>query len=251
MIECDSTDTDRLFAHTQLLPYGFLIFILWSGTIAWLPQILGNFEREVDDPEKRDASETCVLIPAYKAAGALPATIEHCLKIFPPQNIFVIANGNSPTPLDETADVCKTYGVNHAWVPIGSKIAAEFVGVILARKFKYALLIDDDVHLPANLPLVTDRFSDVVKCVGYTIKSTGADGAKGTYIQQCQDLEYKLSGLARCFGSKCGTATFPHGAIILWERDTLEQMFWGHPGYKISEDWFFGLTLRVCVPLYS
>lgn len=231
------------------MAYGFLIFLGWGIFISWVPLIFTRFEKEVDDVEKRDSSQTCLLIPAYKAAGVLPATIEHALKIFRPHQIFILANGNSPTPLDNTADVCKQYGVNHAWIPIGSKIAAEFVGVVLARKFKYALLIDDDVHLPANMPLVTDRFNDEVKCIGYTIKSTGADGAKGTYIQQCQDIEYKLSGLARTFGGDFGSATFPHGAIILWDRDILEQMFWGHPGYKISEDWFFGHTLRVSITL--
>lgn len=212
--------------------------------------MFGRFEKHVDDPENRDASETCLLIPAYKAAGALPATIEHALKIFKPNQIFIIANGNSPTPLDDTQDVCRKYRVNHAWVPIGSKIAAEFVGVMLAKKFKYAMLIDDDVHLPPNLPIVTDRFDEHTKCIGYSIKSTGADGCRGTAIQQCQDIEYKLSGLSRTFGGMYGSAVFPHGAIILWDRAILEQLFWGHPGYKISEDWYFGHTCRVSFAVY-
>ncbi|KAH5271383.1 hypothetical protein HBI70_123710 [Parastagonospora nodorum] len=234
---------------------GVLIFFLWGASISWLPQLFVKFEKNAEplDPEspvpRTDASETCLLIPAYKAAGALPETIEYALKIFKPDQIFVLANGNSPTPLDNAEDVCKEYGINHAWIPVGSKIIAEFVGVMLAKKFKYAMLIDDDVHLPANLPIVTDRISDTkahrsTVCIGYTIKSTGANGSKGTYIQQAQDLEYKLSGLSRHFQGTYGSATFPHGAIILWNRDILEKLFWGHPGYKISEDWYFGHTCR-------
>jgi hypothetical protein len=106
------------------------------------------------------------------------------------------------------------------------------------------MLIDDDVHLPANIPLVTDRINETTKCIGYTIKSTGANGSKGTIIQQCQDMEYKLSGLTRTFCGKYGSATFPHGAIILWERETLQALFNIHPGYIISEDWFFGYACR-------
>lgn len=214
-----------------------------------------KFEKNVDpDPEKSgtrsDASETCLLIPAYKAAGALPTTIEHALKIFKPNQIFILANGSSPTPLDNTEEVCKEYGVNHAWVPIGSKITAEFVGVMLAREFKYCMLIDDDVHLPANMPIVTDRISSKrtpgsTVCIGYSIKSTGPHETKGTLIQQAQDLEYKLSGLSRHFTGTYGSAVFPHGAIILWDREVLEKLFWGHPGFKISEDWYFGHTCRV------
>jgi hypothetical protein len=214
-----------------------------------------SFEKNlITDPEtsvpRTDASETCPLIPAYKAADALPRTIEHALKIFKPNQVFIIANGDSPIPLDNTEDVCKDYGVNHAWVPFGSKITAEFVGVTLAKEFKYCLLIDDDVHLPAKMPIVTDCISSSCEhgstvCVGYSIKSTGPDGSKGTFIQQAQDLEYKLSGLSRHFTGTYGSAIFPHGAIILWEREILEKLFWGHPGFKISEDWYFGHTCRV------
>jgi hypothetical protein len=178
--------------------YGFLIFFLWASIIAWLPLLFVSFEKNpTTDPEtsvpQTDASETCLIIPAYKAADALPRTIEHALKIFKPNQIFIVANGDSPIPLDNTEDVCKNYGVNHAWVPIGSKITAEFVGVVLAKEFKYCLLIDDDVHLPANMPIVTDRISSSREhgstvCVGYSIKSTGPDGSKGTFIQQAQDL---------------------------------------------------------------
>ncbi|KAF2825498.1 hypothetical protein CC86DRAFT_295068 [Ophiobolus disseminans] len=234
---------------------GILIFFLWGASISWLPQLMVKFEKNVEPTDdesavqRTDAFETCLLIPAYKAAGALPATLEHALKIFKPDQIFVLNNGNSPTPLDNTEEVCRTYGVNHAWIPVGSKIVAEFVGVMLSKKYKYAMLIDDDVHLPANLPIVTERISDTAElrstvCIGYTIKSTGAGGAKGTMIQQAQDLEYKLSGLSRHFQGTYGSATFPHGAIILWNRDILEKLFWSHPGYKISEDWYFGHTAR-------
>lgn len=223
---------------------GSAIFMGWAAFQSFVPMLGTRFEQNVDDVEKRDASEVALLIPAYKAAKILPETIRHALKIFKPEQIFIVANGNSPTPLDDTAEVCAEFGVNVAWVPIGSKITAEFVGVALTSKYKYILLIDDDVHLPANLPMVTDRIQGKTKCIGYTLKSTGENGSKGTLVQQCQDVEYKLSGLTRTFCAKYGSATFPHGAIILWERETLQSLFNVHPGYSISEDWFFGYTAR-------
>ena len=53
-------------------------------------------------------------------------------------------------------------------------------------------------------------------------QSTGTNGAKGTLIQQAQEIEYKLSGLSRHFQGTYGSAVFPYGAIILWGRDVLE-----------------------------
>ena len=121
---------------------------------------------------------------------------------------------------------------------------------MLVNDFKYCLPIDDDVHLQANTPIVTDCISSSrehgsMVCVGYSIKSTGPDGSKGTCTQQAQDLEYKLSGLSRHFTGIHGSSIFPHGAVILWGREILEKLFWGHPGFKISEDWYFGHTCRV------
>jgi hypothetical protein len=158
------------------------------------------------------------------------------LKIFPPENIFVIANGNSPTPLDNTEEVCRPFGVNHVWSPVGSKIVAQFVGCYAAKSFKYVLMIDDDCALPGNFPIVTDRMGGKVMCMGYTIKSVGPNSSKGTLCQQAQDLEYKLSGIQRAFAGKLGSCTFAHGAIGLWDRDFLIKVFYKHPGFSVSED---------------
>lgn len=46
-----------------------------------------------------------------------------------------------------------------------------------------------------------------IKCIGYTIKSVGPNGTRGTLCQQAQDLEYKLSGIQRAFFGKIGSAT--------------------------------------------
>jgi len=84
----------------------------------------------------------------------------------------------------------------------------------------------------------------MIKCIGYTIKSVGPDSTRGTLCQQAQDLEYKISGIQRALAGYVGSATFPHGAISLWDREFLIQTFYKHPGFSVSEDWFFGHVAR-------
>jgi hypothetical protein len=106
------------------------------------------------------------------------------------------------------------------------------------------LLIDGDCALPPNFPIVSDRMTLAIKCIGYTIKSVGPDSSRGTLCQQAQDLEYKISGIQRALAGYVGSATFPHGAISLWDREFLIQTFYKHPGFSVSEDWFFGHVAR-------
>jgi len=73
------------------------------------------------------AHNVALLIPCHKSARIIVNTLEAALKIFPPTSIFVLANANSPVPVDNTEEVCKPYGVNHVWSPVGSKIVAQFV----------------------------------------------------------------------------------------------------------------------------
>ncbi|KAL1616661.1 hypothetical protein SLS54_008228 [Diplodia seriata] len=217
--------------------------------LAFAPLLI-LFEKEPPPREEADVemtsgvADTALIIPCYKSAGLIAKTLDAALLTFPASHIFVIANGNSPTPIDETEDVCRPYGVNHVWSPVGSKIVAQFVGCYAAKGFKNVLLIDDDCSLPGNFPVVSERLTGKIQCVGYTIKSVGPNSSKGTFCQQAQDFEYKLSGLQRAFSGKVGSATFPHGAISLWDREFLTHTFHHHSGFSVSEDWFFGHSCR-------
>lgn len=231
-------ETSLIVPCSRLLSYSFT-------------PLLATFEQDAPDPEFYEsrrisptAPDTALLIPCYRAASVLGRTLEAAVKIFPPSHIFVIANGDALTPIDHTEEVCRPYGVNHIWSPVGSKIIALFVGCYAAKKFRYALLIDDDCILPPTFPVVVSRLSDTVRCIGYTIKAVAADSSPGTYCQQAQDLEYKLAGLQRTFAGRIGSATFPHGAISLWERSFLRDTLQDHPGFSISEDWFLGNSCR-------
>ncbi|KYK58125.1 glycosyl transferase [Drechmeria coniospora] len=267
------------YAFLVVLIYFLLIGIpLWKGAVHWLRDAMETvavitglvicitltviyayapllilFEKDPPPAPELPTTEpgsdpnvqsTALLIPCYKSAQIVGPTLVAALKTFPPSHIFVIANGNSPTPLDETEEICRPYGVNHIWCPVGSKIVAQFVGCYAAKEFQNVLMIDDDCALPPNFPVVSDRLTDRIKSIGYTIKSVGPDASKGNLCQQAQDLEYKLAGLQRCFAGVIGSATFPHGAIALWDRDFLIKIFHDHPGFSVSEDWFFGHSCR-------
>ncbi|KAL9101823.1 MAG: hypothetical protein Q9187_009197, partial [Circinaria calcarea] len=92
------------------------------------PHSLWGSASSTEDVKKEPEDTDCALIiPCYKSESLIAATLESALKVFPAQNIFVVANGNSLTPLDNTEDVCKRYGVSHTWSPMGSKIIAQFV----------------------------------------------------------------------------------------------------------------------------
>jgi hypothetical protein len=62
------------------------------------------------------------LSSCYKSAKIIGPTIEAALKIFPPENVFVTANGKSATPLNNTEEVVPPYGANSTCLPVGSKI---------------------------------------------------------------------------------------------------------------------------------
>ncbi|KAK0309376.1 hypothetical protein LTR01_004483 [Friedmanniomyces endolithicus] len=238
--------------HKFVAPGTWAITIGLAAIYAYAP-LLVLFEEEPPMPPDLNAIDamktpgvhnTALLIPCYKSAKIIGPTLVAALKIFPPHHIYVLANGNSPTPLDDTEEICRPYGVNHIWSPVGSKIVAQYVGCYAAKHFENVLLIDDDCALPANFPIVSDRMKGKIQCVGYTIKSVGPHSSRGTLCQQAQDLEYKISGLQRQFAGVIGSATFPHGAISLWNTKFLIQTFHTHPGFSVSEDWFFGHVAR-------
>ncbi|KAI5266814.1 hypothetical protein E4T47_08202 [Aureobasidium subglaciale] len=269
-------------SYTILVAFVYFVLIglpLWKGAVYWLYWVFDHkfavagtwsvtigiaflyaytpllvfFEKDppmptdianIDANRTPGVHNTALMIPCYKSAKIIGPTLKAALKIFPPSHIFVIANGNSPTPLDDTELVCRPYGVNHVWSPVGSKIVAQFVGCYAARGFQNVLLIDDDCALPPNFPIVSDRMTPMIKCIGYTIKSVGLGSSRGTLCQQAQDLEYKISGIQRALAGYVGSATFPHGAISLWDREFLIQTFYKHPGFSVSEDWFFGHVAR-------
>ncbi|KAL4860975.1 hypothetical protein BDV12DRAFT_191392 [Aspergillus spectabilis] len=236
--------------HKFVFQGGWAIVIAVLICYAYIPLLI-TFEPDSPEPEyyaqrniESRALNTALLIPTYRSAPILGRTLEAALKVFPAQNVYIVANGNSSTPLDNTEEICKVHGVNHIWSPVGSKIIALFVGCYAVKRFRSVLVMDDDCILPENFVVVASRLTDTTRCIGYTIKAVGPSAQGNTWCQKAQDLEYKLAGLQRCFAAKIGSATFPHGAISLWDRAFLQKSLEHHPGFSISEDWFLGDSCR-------
>lgn len=84
-----------LFGLTNRHRYAFVpLLVLFESTP---PSVVQPCD---DNP----AHDTALLIPCYKSETIIGPTLEAALKIFPASQIFVIANGNSETPLDNVSN---------------------------------------------------------------------------------------------------------------------------------------------------
>lgn len=206
--------------------------------------------------------DVCLLIACHKSTlteekeESFRNTILSALRVFPPKHIFVCDNGSSLFPLDATESVVKSIHeeINYLYIPEGNKTFAFYWAnhywiPFLEREgripvFRYALIIDDDVPLPANLHIPHEHLKQLpdIKAVHFAITAAAPDG-KGNLLVQSQDIEYKLSGVHKYFQSYLSRALSCHGAISLWERRALDQVLFEHDTVFHGEDLYMGLAL--------
>lgn len=179
-----------------------------------------------------------LIIPCHKSELLIRPTLIEALKTFSSDEIYVLDNGNTDLPSDNTRGICDELHVNYLWCPIGSKAAAIYIGASITTT-EYVMQIDDDEHIDdqTNFPITNDTH-----CIGYTISAKSHDSTKNTnLIQQFQDIEYKSSGIIKSFEVMLGgTTQFMHGAMSLWRRSTIIECLKQHPAYQMSDDWFLG-----------
>ena len=207
-------------------------------------------------------ADTCLLIACHESAlteekqGAFTNTLRSAMKVFPPSHIFVCDNGNSITPVDSTQAVAQSIhpDINYLYIPEGNKTFAfywcnRYWIPFLAQcgrvpDFKYALITDDDVPLPADLHIPHEylRLHPEVKAVHFAITASTPDGHPGLLVS-CQDVEYKMAAVHKYFQSTMARALSCHGAIGLWERSTLDRVFYDHDTVFHGEDLYMGLSL--------
>lgn len=215
------------------LAYGYLMFLLLEFCLTVIPIII--YRRKHIKTKTEKTNDIALIIPCHKAGDIIKDTLEAALKVFEPQNIFVIDNGNSSEPLDNTNLICEELGINYKWVSVGSKVAAIYVGAKITKNYKYVMQIDDDVFLNEDMSFPVDENTD---CIAYMISADSHRGNKNI-IHHLQDMEYKHGGIIRGYQ---GSPMFAHGAISLWNRLTLINVLENHQMYKISDDWFTGYT---------
>lgn len=224
------------------------------------------------DRDDNKARNVCLIIACHEscytvsATNAFKRTLECALEIFPPEAIFVCDNGNSPSPVDNTEQVCKAIclektgeeGVNYLYVPEGNKThvqywVSELWIPLLVREgvcpdYEFAVVIDDDVPIPGDLNLqeAVDHLeqNDYVKAVGFGICAETEDGSRNVLVE-CQDLEYKISGLSKIIMDKYGSVNYCHGAIAMWRRDIMGEHVLSHHNTMFhGEDMYMGILLH-------
>ncbi|KAL6404378.1 hypothetical protein AUP68_13770 [Ilyonectria robusta] len=195
-----------------------------------------------------DDYDTAFVIPCHNSdRDALQKVFASAYPYFRPQDIFVVDNGRSRYPNDLSfRDWVKSQhpDINYIWSPIGSKNAAQMVGAMAAKDFRYILTTDDDVSLPVNYRHPTHMINDEVKAVAFALKGIDAKGDTPMFLVAWQDCEYRMAGLTKLAeASLCGVC-FPHGAGWFVERETLVELLAEyHPIDFIAEDVNSGFSL--------
>ncbi|KAF4728711.1 hypothetical protein FOZ63_008302, partial [Perkinsus olseni] len=207
--------------------------------------------------------DCCLLIACHESTMTreryelFSGTLRAALMVFPPSHIFVCDNGNSPAPVDDTqmATIEAHPDINYIYVPEGNKTFAfywcnKFWIPFLARHskvpdFKYAVIIDDDVPLPADLHIPHEHLRNHpdIKAVHFPITAASPDGTRRNMLVKCQDVEYKLAAVHKLFQSTLSRCLSCHGAIALWERRALEMILYEHDTVFHGEDMYMGLCL--------
>jgi hypothetical protein len=194
-------------------------------------------------------------ITAEKSA-TFSNTLRAALIIFPPAHIFICDNGNSASPSDDTQLIAQSVhpDINYLYVPEGNKTFAfywcnRYWIPFLTRNgivpnFTYALIIDDDVPLPPDLHIPHEhlRQNTEIKAVHFPITAISSDPSPGMLVR-CQDMEYKLAAVHKQFQSMMSRCMSCHGAVALWERKAMEEVFFSHDTVFHGEDLMMGLCL--------
>jgi hypothetical protein len=162
--------------------------------------------------------ETALVIPCHDTdEAAIRTTLESAFPHFRPQDIFIVDNGRSKYPKHPTCNF-RAYlrtihrDIVYIWSPIGSKNAAQLVGTLAAKDYKYIMTVDDDVCIPKNFCPPTEMINDQFKAVAYPLKAMDADCNVPLWLVAWQDVEYRLSGLSKLVEDRLCGVQFPHGA---------------------------------------
>ena len=193
-----------------------------------------------------------VIIPCHKSHNEIVATLKACLRHFDEQQIYIVDNSDNPPDQEMMRQKLleeKFHCVNYIFQPIGNKTLALYTGAIAAKDYYTLLIVDDDVRLLESMEFDTSLLTENTKAVSYSIRAVypGDDKRQSrfSWIVEFQDLEYKLCDFVKMFQSRFSTVTFPHGAISLWDRNTLIECLRAH------DTVFYGEDIKVSHMLYN
>lgn len=207
--------------------------------------------------------DCCLLIACHEStlttekATTFANTLQCALHIFPPSHVFICDNGNAISPVDDTQLVARSVhpDINYLYVPEGNKTFAfywcnrywipflEKAGKV--PNFTYAMIIDDDVPLPPDLHIPHEqlRQNPDIKAVHFPLTAISPATSDRNLLIKFQDLEYKLAAVHKQFQAQVSRCLSCHGAVALWERKTMEEVFFAHDTVFHGEDMMMGLCL--------
>lgn len=76
--------------------------------------------------------------------------------------------------------------MHYVWSAIGSKNIAQYIGMKLAKNYKYCLVIDDDVLLPDNFDTGVELLDEKTRGVVYPLGAVAAEGVKASWLVKSQ-----------------------------------------------------------------
>lgn len=203
---------------------------------------LGDEESVSVSSDEEDRYNTALVLPCHKSdTNTLRRVFESaCRTAFRPKDIFVVDNAGQMHPDNlEFRDWVKRQhpDINYMWSPIGSKNAAQLVGSLAAKGYKYILTTDDDVCLPDNYRHPIHLLTESTRAVAFPLTATDAKGDNPLFLVSWQDCEYRTSGLSKLAESNTCGVCFPHGAGWFVDREVLIEILETlHPTDFIAED---------------
>ncbi|KAF4656792.1 hypothetical protein FOL47_008747, partial [Perkinsus chesapeaki] len=212
--------------------------------------------------EQNITSNCCLMIACHLSTmtderyNTFTNTLRSAMNVFPPSHIFVCDNGPSLLPQDQTQWATQEVhpDINYLYTPEGNKTFAFYwcnkywIPYLEANgripTFTYAVIIDDDVPLPSDLHIPQEQLmkDPTIKAVHFPITAASPDGNPNILVK-CQDIEYKMAAVHKLFQAKMARCLSCHGAIALWDRETLDEIFYQHDTVFNGEDMYMGLSL--------
>ncbi len=204
-----------------------------------------DLEREIKANHLKN-KDVAVVIPTHLAADKIEATIRSLLVHVKPHQIFIIDNGNSNEPQDNTREVVASVSpdINYVWGHRGNKTYAQLIGAFLAKDFKYIYTSDDDMRVPRYFSFGAERINDTVKAVCYPILGVHPEPGETNWWIRAQSLEYTLADCSKLAQDRFGDVLYPHGAASLWEKETFMRVLHKHTAIFYAEDVQFGMILQ-------
>ena len=95
-----------------------------------------------------------------------------------------------------------------------------------------------DLHIPHEHL----RQHPEIKAVHFPLTATSPDRNPNMLVR-FQDVEYKLAAVHKQFQALMSRCLSCHGAIALWERQAMEDVFFNHDTVFHGEDMYMGLCL--------